>query len=229
MLAKRCLAPFCHARRKETFTPRRTPLARRLRAAPTVRTPARFAGIPASGRQPPGVQPLLDRRAGARAAARPPPLGRCDRRGARRADLPDRRAGAAAGTRRAARHRRGRVPRRPPAPAGLSPGHHPRRRGRRRRGAARGPRPGPHGSGRRPRRWAAVRLRLPPRPSLPAAAEVLGPSHPVARAAALEGVLRRQLEVVTSLVAVAVAGVALDGAARLGGLLAAAVSVELCL
>jgi hypothetical protein len=58
---------------------------------------------------------------------------------------------------------------------------------------------------------------------------VLGPSHPLARAAALQVVLRRQLAVVTSLVAVAVAGVDRDGAARLGGLLAAALAVELCL
>ncbi len=74
-----------------------------------------------------------------------------------------------------------------------------------------------------------MRLRLTATPALPSAAEVLGPSHPVARAAALQRVLQRQLAVVTSLVVVAVLGVDLDGAARLGGLMAAAIAVELCL
>jgi hypothetical protein len=73
-----------------------------------------------------------------------------------------------------------------------------------------------------------VGLRLTARPGLPRAAEVLGPSHPIAQAAALQAVLRRQLAVVASLVAVAVVGVDLDGS-RLGGLLAAALAVELCL
>ena len=58
---------------------------------------------------------------------------------------------------------------------------------------------------------------------------MLGTAHPLARAAALQRVLRRQLAVATSLVAVAVVGIDVDGAVRLGGLLAAAIAVELCL
>jgi len=64
---------------------------------------------------------------------------------------------------------------------------------------------------------------------LPSAAEVLGSAHPLARASDARHALARQLQTITAVVVVTIAGVDIDGAGRVGTFLAAALAVEACL
>jgi hypothetical protein len=63
----------------------------------------------------------------------------------------------------------------------------------------------------------------------PTAAEALGPTHPLARAADARHALARQLQTMTVVVALSLAGVDVDGPRRVGSLLMAGMAVEMCL